>query len=143
MGQNNSQPMPSWVCLLDSSNLLAKSGIFNLAVSGSSKHFQVPSVPNYYGNTSFLISEIKNATVSASRVRQISPKFSCIKFFQIRDVPTQIPGHPGHSLSKTTEKGQLHKVFVCDIPTSGSRMSQEYLAQKLRSRGGGTEPKNP
>ena len=39
-----------------------------------------------------------------TRVRKISPKFSCIKFFQIRDVPTQIPGHPGHSLSKTTEK---------------------------------------
>ena len=66
-----------------------------------------------------------------SRVRKISPKFSCIKFFQIRDVPTQIPGHPGHSLSKTTEKGHLHKVFVRDIPTSGSRMSQEYPAQKL------------
>ena len=49
-----------------------------------------------------------------------SPKFSCIKFFQIRDVPTQNPGHPGHSLSKTTEKGHLHKVFVRDIPTSGS-----------------------
>ena len=57
--------------------------------------------------------------------------FFCIKFFQIRDVPTQIPGHPGHSLSKTTEKGHLHKVFVRDIPTSGSRMSQEYPAQKL------------
>ena len=66
-----------------------------------------------------------------SRVRKFSPKFSCIKFFQIRDVPTQIPGHPGHSLSKTTEKGPLHKVFVRDIPTSGSRMSQEYPAQKL------------
>ena len=65
------------------------------------------------------------------RVRKISPKFSCIKFFQIRDIPTQIPGHPGHSLSKTTEKGHLHKVFVRDIPTSGSRMSQEYPTQKL------------
>ena len=28
-------------------------------------------------------------------------KFSCRKFFQIRHVPTQIPGRPGHSLSKT------------------------------------------
>ena len=65
------------------------------------------------------------------RVRKISPKFSCIKFFQIRDVPTQIAGHPGHSLSKATEKGHLHKVFVRDIPTSGSGMSQEYPAQKL------------
>ena len=64
-------------------------------------------------------------------VRKISPKFSCIKFFQIRDVPTQIPGHPGHSLSKTTEKGHLHKVFVRDIPTSGSRMSQEHPSQTL------------
>ena len=67
----------------------------------------------------------------SNRVRKISPKFSCIKFFQIRDVPTQNPGHPGHSLSKTTQKGTLHKVFVRDIPTSGSRMSQEYPAQKL------------
>ena len=66
-----------------------------------------------------------------SRVRKISPKISCLKFFHIRDVPTQIPGRPGHSLSKTTEKGHLHKVFVRDIPTSGSRMSQEYPAQKL------------
>ena len=57
--------------------------------------------------------------------------FLAYKFFQIRDVPTQIPGHPSHSLSKTTEKGNLHKVFVRDIPTSGSRMSQEYPAQKL------------
>ena len=66
-----------------------------------------------------------------NKLRKISPKFSCIKFFQIRDVPTQIPGHPGHSLSKIREKGPLHKVFVRDIPTSGSRMSQEYPAQKL------------
>ena len=58
-------------------------------------------------------------------VRKISPKFSCIKFFQIWDVPTRIPGHPGHSVSKTTEKGHLHKVFVWDIPTSGSWMSQD------------------
>ena len=60
--------------------------------------------------------------------------FSCIKFFQIRDVPTQIPGHPGHSLSKTTEKGHLHKGFVRDMPTSGSLMSQEYPAQTLLFR---------
>ena len=51
-------------------------------------------------------------------------EFSCIKFFHV-------PGHPGHSVSKTTEKGQLHKVFVRDIPTSGPRMSQEYPAQTL------------
>ena len=57
--------------------------------------------------------------------------FSCIKFFQPRDVPTQIPGHYGHSLSKTKEKDHLHKVFVQDIPTSGSLISQEYPAQKL------------
>ena len=71
---------------------------------------------------------------SDDRVRKISPKLSCIKFFQIRDVPTQIPAHPGHSLSKTTEKGHLHKVFVRDIPTSGSRMSQEYPAQNFMFR---------
>ena len=65
------------------------------------------------------------------RLRKISPKFSRIKFFKIRDVPTQIPGHPGHSLSKPTEEAHLHKVFVLDIPTFGSRMSQEYPAQKL------------
>ena len=65
------------------------------------------------------------------RERKISPKFSCIKFFHIQEVPTQIPGHPGHSLSKTTEKGHLHKVSVRDIPMSGSVMSQEYPAQTL------------
>ena len=53
--------------------------------------------------------------------RKICPKFSCIKFFQIWDVPTQILGRPGHSLLKTREKGHLHKVFGRDIPTSGSR----------------------
>ena len=57
----------------------------------------------------------KSDPKSLYRVRKISPNFSCIKFFQIRDVPTQIPGHPGHSLSETTEEGQLHKVFVRDI----------------------------
>ena len=46
---------------------------------------------------------------------KISPKFSCIKFFQIRDVPTQIPGHPGHSLSKTTERGHLQKKTLSGI----------------------------
>ena len=71
------------------------------------------------------------ASCLQDRVRKISPKFSCIKFFQIWDVPTQIPGHPCHSLFKTTEKVHLHKVFVRDIPTSGSRMSQENPAQKL------------
>ena len=50
--------------------------------------------------------------------------FFYLKFFQIWDVPTRIPGHPGHSLSKTTEKGHLHKVFVRDIPMPGSLMSQ-------------------
>ena len=45
--------------------------------------------------------------------------------------PPKSRGHPGHSLSKTTEKGALHKVFVQDIPTSGSLMSQEYPAQNL------------
>ena len=63
---------------------------------------------------------VQEACSKYYRVRKISPKFSCIKFFQIWDVPTQIPGHPGHSLSKTTEKSHLHKVFVRDIPTSGS-----------------------
>ena len=56
--------------------------------------------------------------------RKISPEFSCIKFFQIWDVPTQIPGHPGHSLSKTTEKGHWYKVLVQDIPTSGRKAFQ-------------------
>ena len=32
---------------------------------------------------------------------------------------------------KTIQKGHLHKVFVRDIPTSGSLMSQEYPGQKL------------
>ena len=66
-----------------------------------------------------------------SRERKISPNFSCIKFLQIRDVPTQIPGHPGHSLSKTTEKGHLHKVFVRDIPTSGSGCPRNILPKTL------------
>ena len=74
---------------------------------------------------------IANLRSQSNGVRKISPEFSFIKFFQIRDVPTHILGHPGHSLSKTPEKGQLHKDFVRDIPTSGSRMSQEYPAQKL------------
>ena len=41
-----------------------------------------------------------------SRERKISPKFSCTKFSirprwapRSRDIPSQIPGHPGHSLS--------------------------------------------
>ena len=68
---------------------------------------------------------------NVNKEQKISSKFSCIKFFQIWDVPTQIPGHPIHSLSKTTAKGHLHQVFVRDIPTSGSLMSQEYPAQKL------------
>ena len=70
-------------------------------------------------------------------VRKISPKFSCIKFFpQIRDVPfsksRDIPATP---CLKQQKKDHLHKVFVRDIPTSGSRTSQEYPAQKLYSLG--------
>ena len=81
------------------------------------------------------------------RERKISPMVSCIKFCYIWDVPTQIPGDPGHSLSKTTEKGHLHKVFVRDIASSGSpswvqmpavalpelrfwRVTKEYLNHK-------------
>ena len=60
-----------------------------------------------------------------SRVRQISPVFPCIKFFWPQDVQTQIAGHPGHhSLSKTPEKGALHKVLVQDIPRLGSGISR-------------------
>ena len=33
--------------------------------------------------------------------------------------PTQIAGHPSDSLSKTTEKGALHKVFVRNVPGRG------------------------
>ena len=58
-------------------------------------------------------------------------------FFQIRDVPTQIPGHPGHSLSKTTEKGHMHKVFVWDIPTSGPLISQSAKTKRGRREGDG------
>ena len=47
--------------------------------------------------------------------QKISPECACIEFFWSRDVPTQIAGHPGHYLSKTTEKRTLHKVFVWDI----------------------------
>ena len=110
----------------------------------SSELWFASNPPNGYGPSSFpsncksqlfpVAADCKKSTAwrrGGSRVRKISPKFSCIKFFQIRDVPTQIPGYPGHSLSKTTEKGHLHKVFGRDIPTFGSRMSQEYPAQKL------------
>ena len=57
-----------------------------------------------------------NSVSSApNRVRNISPEFSCITFFWSRDVLTQIGGHPGRYLSKTTEKGTSHKAFVRDI----------------------------
>ena len=63
--------------------------------------------------------------------RKISPKFSCIKFFQgptcapeSLDVPTHITGHPGHSLSKATEKCALQKVFVQETPQG---RGQRYL----------------
>ena len=50
------------------------------------------------------------------------PPFSIYppQVFLIRDVPTQIAGHPGHFQSKTTQKGAFHKVFVLDILTYGS-----------------------
>ena len=63
---------------------------------------------------------------SKKKVKRKISTIGCEKSAQ-----SQIAGRPGHSLSKTTEKGHLHKVFVRDIPTSGSRMSQEYPAQKL------------
>ena len=59
-------------------------------------------------------------------------KFSCREFSKSgtsRPKSWDIPA--GHSLSKTTENGYLHKVFVRDIQTSGSLMSQEYPAPKL------------
>ena len=98
--------------------------------NGSALHSILASFPPNWGTPKFW-SQDGPGNSGRFRVRRISPKFSCIKFFQIRDVPTQIPGNPGHSLSKTTEKGHLHKVFVWDIPTFGSLMSQEYPAQKL------------
>ena len=41
------------------------------------------------------------------------------------------PRTSGHSLSKTTEKGHLHKVFVQDIPTSGSLISGNILPKNF------------
>ena len=38
-------------------------------------------------------------------------EFACMKFFWSWDVPIQIAGHPGHSVSKTTEKGASHKFW--------------------------------
>ena len=64
------------------------------------------------------------------RERKSSPKFSCMKFPN-PGRPGPNPGHAGHSLSKTTAKGHLHKVVVRDILTSWSLMSQECPAQKL------------
>ena len=37
---------------------------------------------------------------------------------------TQIAQHHNHSLSKTTERGAVHKVLVSDVPRLGSRTSQ-------------------
>ena len=82
-----------------------------------------------------------------SRERRNSPEFSCMKFFpkapDKHPNPTQIAGHPGHSLTKTTEEGALHKVLVRDIPGRGqgnipmswSLMSQDYPAPKTLSLG--------
>ena len=50
--------------------------------------------------------------------------------FQIRDVPTQIPGHAGHSLSKATENTTCVK-FLSRI---GSLMSQKNFAQNFMFR---------
>ena len=51
------------------------------------------------------------------RVRKISPKFSCIKFFQIWDVRDPDVGMSRtKTLSKTTGKGHLHKVFFPEHP---------------------------
>ena len=79
---------------------------------------------------------------SPLRGRKISPKFSCIKLFQIGDVPTQIPGHPGHSVSKTTEKGHLHQVFVRDIlcghqdnPKTNYRSYYSYPPEQTAEKG--------
>ena len=49
------------------------------------------------------------------------------------DVPTRIAGHPCHSLSKTTEKGVLHKVFVRETtqPGSGIPSAHKLLPSKL------------
>ena len=44
------------------------------------------------------------------------------------DVPTQITGHPGHSLPETTEKVAVHLVSVRDIPRSGSGISRHLGA---------------
>ena len=62
----------------------------------------------------------------------------CIQLFGSQGVPTQIAGHPAHSLSRTAEKGALHKFLpgtsqgrIRDIPTCASLMSQEYPAQNL------------
>ena len=60
-------------------------------------------------NLQILREDALGATCSAGPFCLLPTKFSCIKFFQIRDVPTQIPGHPGHSLSKTTKRATCIK----------------------------------
>ena len=73
-------------------------------------------------------------TPPLNRVRKISPMFSLQKVFPNPGRPDPNRGTSWPPLSKTPEKGHLHRVFVRDIPTSGSRMSQEYPAQKLYFR---------
>ena len=39
-----------------------------------------------------------------------------VEFFRSRTVPTQIAGHPDHSLSNAAEKSVMDRVLVWDIP---------------------------
>ena len=112
------------------------------------EQYHTCATPNTIGTFSFYEGSLHQAPTAAHeslestegtsdlrptfRERNISPKLSCIKFFwepsctspKSQDVLTQIAGHPGHALPKTTENGALHKVFVRDIPGPGSGISR-------------------
>ena len=69
--------------------------------------------------------------------QKISPKLSCIKFFWSRDVPTQIAGHPGHFLSKTTEKGALRCDPNCLVQPPTSWIAPKSIGEGVSSLFGG------
>ena len=87
-----------------------------------------PRVPN---GICFMIFVVEGGLLAFLLFSSLSPLILGNELNQPKVILHKVFPDPGHSLSKTTEKGHLHKVFIWDILTSGSLTSQEFPAQKL------------
>ena len=95
-----------------------RSAAWDLTLAKGKSTWRMYLYPDKGGEGTFAETTLlQNCTLSGTKNQ---PNVFLHKFFQVRDVPTQIPGHPGHSLSNGPLAQSFcpgyHDVWVPDVP---------------------------